>query len=169
MRATRVGTGNDRFFSRFLVDGVSGCWNWTGAPTSHGYGVIAGEINGKRHVPKGQQILAHRASWLIHRGEIPDSEEAHGTVVMHKCDNRLCVNPDHLVLGTQADNVRDMIAKGRKVSGTPSGVNHWRSSITDQSDIDLIRGTERNTKALAERFGVHVCTIKRIRRGASYR
>ena len=168
MRATRVGSGNERFFSRFVVDKDTGCWNWSGAPTTYGYGVIAGPINGKRYAPKGQQLLAHRASWIIHNGDIPSGEGSHGYVVMHKCDNRLCVNPEHLVLGTQADNVKDMIEKGRKVSGTPSGVKHWRSSIKDPADIELIRSTERNTKALAERFGVHVCTIKRIRRGESY-
>jgi len=82
---------------------------------------------------------------------------------MHKCDNPACVNPHHLLLGTQADNVRDMIQKGRKVSGTPSGVEHWRSKIETQEDIDLICSTKGRTKELAERFGVDVCTIKRIR------
>jgi hypothetical protein len=113
-------------------------------------------------------MLAHRVSWLIHRGDIPESDSAHGTVVMHKCDNPACVNPDHLVLGTQSDNVKDMIIKGRKVSGTPTGVKHWNASIKDPEAIALIRSTVRNTKALAEQFGVHICTIKRIRQGRNY-
>lgn len=83
---------------------------------------------------------------------------------MHICDNPSCVNPDHLRLGTQSDNVRDMIAKGRKVSGVPSGVRHWNSAFKSQADIDLICSTKGKTKELAEEFGVDVCTIKRIRR-----
>jgi hypothetical protein len=168
MRASRKGSANDRFQARFTVNAESGCWDWTGPKNKKGYGYISGEVNGKRHVPAGRHMLAHRVSWLIHRGDIPESDSAHGTVVMHKCDNPACVNPDHLVLGSQSDNVKDMIVKGRKVSGTPTGVNHWNASITDPEAIELIRSTVRNTKALAERFGVHICTIKRIRQGRSY-
>ena len=132
--------------------------------TPKGYGRIAGVvIDGVRHTERERAMLAHRASWLLYCGPIPKGEGAHGTVVMHKCDNPACVNPHHLALGTQADNVRDMIQKGRKVSGTPSGVAHWRSKIETQEDIDLICATKGRTKELAERFGVDVCTIKRIR------
>lgn len=164
MRDTRVGSANERFAQRFEIDPVSGCWNWVGGVNAKGYGVIAGEVNGKRYVKKGQQMLAHRVSWLIFKGEIPESDSAHGTVVMHGCDNPRCVNPAHLKLGSQADNVKDMVVKGRKVSGTPSGVEHWNSSFKSQADIDLICSTVGKTKELAERFGVDVCTIKRIRR-----
>lgn len=164
MRSSRVGSVNERFAERYLVDKETGCWNWVANVNKKGYGIIAGEINGKRYVPKGQQMLAHRVSWIIFRGDIPHSDAAHGTVVMHTCDNPRCVNPKHLRLGTQSDNVKDMIVKGRKRSGTPSGVKHWNSSIKDQSDIDLICATAGQTKALAERFGVDVCTIKRIRK-----
>lgn len=164
MRASRVGTFQERFSKRFVVDPSTGCWNWTGPKNHKGYGRIAGVvIDGKRYTEKEMAMLAHRASWLLYRGEIPEGEGAHGTVVMHTCDNPACVNPHHLRLGTQADNVKDMIQKGRKVSGTPSGVKHWRSSIKDQADIDLICATKGKTKELAEKYGVDVCTIKRIR------
>ena len=143
----------ESFSERYVVDEVSGCWNWAGGISNHGYGVL--------YAPK--KALAHRFSWLIHRGDIPRGDGYHGTVVMHVCDNRRCVNPDHLRLGSQADNVQDMLDKGRKVSGVPSGVKHWRSAIKDQADIDLICATKRRTKELAELFGVDVCTIKRIR------
>lgn len=83
---------------------------------------------------------------------------------MHLCDNSACVNPAHLELGTQADNVRDMIAKGRKVSGVPSGIKHWNSAIKNQADVDLICSTKRGTKALAEKYGVSISTIKKMRR-----
>lgn len=143
----------DLLAQNYSVDTETGCWNWMGRLNNYGYGVVS--------LPK--PVLAHRFFWAMVNGEIPRGDGYHGTVVMHKCDNRKCVNPDHLMLGTQADNVKDMIVKGRKVSGTPSGVKHWNSSIKDQADIDLICATKGQTKALAERFGVDVCTIKRIR------
>lgn len=163
MRASRVGSTEFRFFSRVKVDEKTGCWNWTGTPSPDGYGLIGGEIGGVRYAPAGTRLLAHRVSWIIHNGAIPESDAYHGTVVRHSCDNRLCVNPKHLMLGTQADNVQDMLDRGRKVSGTPSGIKHWLSAFKDQSDIDLICATKGKTKELAERFGVDVCTIKRIR------
>jgi hypothetical protein len=167
MRATRVGSVNERFYKRFERDRKTGCWNWTGAVNAKGYGIIAGEINGKRYAPVGQNMLAHRVSWIIHKGDIPEVDSAHGMVVMHTCDNPGCVNPDHLILGAQSDNVRDMDKKGRHVvSGwhKRTGIEHFRSSITRQEDLDLILSTTGNTKDLAEKFGVHVSTIMRIRR-----
>lgn len=164
MRLTRVGSVNDRFYDRVQINLLTGCWVWTGGKNAKGYGLISGVVNGGRLVKMSQQMLAHRVSWIIHIGPIPEGSGAHGTVVMHTCDNPACVNPSHLQLGTQSDNVKDMIAKGRKVSGTPSGVKHWNSSIKDQADIDLICTTVGQTKALAEKYGVDVCTIKRIRR-----
>lgn len=164
MRSTRVGSANERFDKRYAVDLETGCWNWLAPPNNSGYGVIAGLINGKRYMPKGRQMLAHRLSWILHCGEIPKSKKYHSVVVMHICDNRKCVNPEHLKLGSQSDNVKDMAAKGRHVSGTPSGIKHWNSSFKDQSDIDLICNTKGKTKELAEKFGVDVSTIKAIRK-----
>jgi HNH endonuclease len=69
--------------------------------------------------PKKGCEAAHRISWMLFRGEIP--VDAH---VLHKCDVTLCVNPDHLFLGTHTDNMQDCVTKGRKVM--PSGPNHWR-------------------------------------------
>ena len=167
MRLTRVGSVNERFFERVQMNLVSGCWNWTGTKNKKGYGVIAGVVDQERLVPKGQQMLAHRVSWMLHMGPIPKGKGAHGTVVMHTCDNPACVNPQHLRLGTQSDNVKDMVVKGRKVAGEwqrRKGVDHFRSAFKDQADIDLICSTVGKTKELADRFGVDVCTIKRIRR-----
>jgi hypothetical protein len=164
MRSTRVGSVNERFFNRFERDQSTKCWNWTGLLSPKGYGKISGVMLDGTKV---NAMLAHRVSWLLHNGPIPAGEGAHGTVVMHVCDNPACVNPDHLRLGTQSENVKDMVTKGRHVVGEwqrRKGVEHFRSAFKDQADIDLICSTEGDTKALAERFGVAESTIKRIRR-----
>ena len=89
-----------RFFSRVTKESDQlGCWEWIGTITNEGYGVFGVE---------GGFSSAHRFSWKIHYGDIPD-----GLLVLHKCDNRKCVNPEHLFLGTHQDNMRDKIAKGR--------------------------------------------------------
>lgn len=75
------------------------CWEWRGSLNTGGYGNLTAASRAK---------LAHRASWEMHFGPIPD-----GLCVMHRCDNRRCVNPAHLVLGTYLDNNRDGFAKGR--------------------------------------------------------
>lgn len=166
MRLSRIGSVNERFAERYQVNSETGCWEWTGSRNKKGYGLIGGEINGKRYAKKGARMLAHRVAWIIFIGDIPGSDDAHGTVVMHVCDNPGCVNPQHLRLGTQADNVADMISKGRKIAGefqTRTGIDHFRSAFKSQSDIDLICSMKGHTKALAEKYGVDVCTIKRIR------
>lgn len=89
----------ERFHRSYKISD-SGCWEWQGY-LSNGYGSL--------RLPKGHKIRAHKLSWIIHNGDIPE-----GQILRHVvCDNRKCVNPTHLALGSQKDNIADMFAKGR--------------------------------------------------------
>lgn len=102
-----VGQAAKRLENLSVVDPISGCHFFIGC-LSGGYGMIAYQ---------GKSRLAHRVSWMVHRGDIPN-----GIDVLHKCDNPQCVNVSHLSLGTHTDNMRDMQAKGRKA--VLKGVKH---------------------------------------------
>ena len=96
----------DRFFAR--VKKGDSCWEWSGIPRRGGYGQI---------MVQRQRWFSHRLSWTIANGKIPDE-----IFVLHKCDNPICVNPDHLFLGTAEDNAQDSVAKGRSSRGERNGM-----------------------------------------------
>lgn len=100
---SRILSLEDRFFGYVALIPFHTCWEWTGKRSWNGYGRTS--INRR-------QTGAHQMSWEIHNGKIPD-----GMCVLHKCDNRGCVNPNHLFLGTKKDNTKDMMNKGRGMKG----------------------------------------------------
>ena len=127
----------------------SGCWEWTSSIDSRGYGMI-------KH-KNGKQIKAHRFSWMLHRGEIPK-----GIFVLHKCDNRKCVNPDHLFLGTHQDNMDDMVIKHR--SATNKGKANGAAKLTE-ADIIGIRnalGNYLTQSYIGKVYGVSQTQISHI-------
>lgn len=107
----------ERLNSRWREDPATGCWLWTRQTLSNGYGVIrvGSMCDGTR-----RQALAHRVSWELDHGPIPD-----GLFVLHRCDRPACINPAHLFLGTQQDNLADMRAKGRAVNPPRNANNGW--------------------------------------------
>ena len=151
------------FFEKVHPEPNSGCWLWTGGTVTFGYGCI----------DKGYALYrafgsvgttAHRIAYLLFKGEIPK-----GKFVCHKCDTAPCVNPDHLFLGTQLDNLRDMIKKGRRrIGDMPKGEDSWNAKLTEK-DVAYIRRSGLSRDDLAKKFGVSDSTIRSIRARKSWK
>lgn len=143
------GTASERL-AELSVTEESGCIRFTGSIEKSGYGRIM--IN---RVKYG----AHRLAYELANGPIPD-----GYVVRHKCDNPSCINPSHLEVGTQADNIKDKVTRGRQALGSSIGV----SKITEEIVRD-IRSSGLKVSLLAERYGVSTVSIRNILRRKTWR
>ena len=139
----------ERFWEK--VDTSGECWEWQG-----GY-------SGKPKYPQmrieGKLCKAHRVAYTLANGPIPD-----GLLVRHTCDNRKCVKPDHLIVGTTADNVADRVARGRSACGATHG-----SAKLTPALVAEIRASDETERSLAERMGVHPSAIGNARRGKTWR
>lgn len=136
---------------------------WTKS-TRSGYGTICAGGH------QGKALSAHRISYELHNGPIPVGEGYHGTCVCHECDNRKCVNPDHLYLGPQIDNVHDRDEKGRQVSGEM--INTAKLTEVQVSEIrrDYVwRSRTHGTVALGKKYDVSAPTIWCIVNGKSWK
>lgn len=148
----------DRILASIHVD-ENGCWIWQKTLSNNGYGSFS--LGG------GRNIRAHRASFAAFNGPIPD-----GMNVCHRCDVRACVNPEHLFLGTQSDNIRDAASKGRVCRTVRArGGLHPSAKLTDSDVLAILsRLRDGEPKAqLARVFGVSDRTILLIARGESWK
>jgi hypothetical protein len=127
----------------------AGCWIWMGTTTVRGYGQI--ESHSRKH-------YAHRASYQAFIGEIPE-----GMYVCHACDNVYCVNPAHLFLGTQKQNLQDMAKKGRSTIGERNPMA--KLTEADVKDIKYLLGTGVSVKSLSLEYGVTTSSINQIKTG----
>lgn len=152
----------ERLWKRIEKRGDDECWPWTAKSRQSGYGWIGTQ--------RGGHVLAHRAAWESVNGPIPKGEGAHGTVVMHMCDNRLCCNPAHLRLGTQAENVKDMRDKGRNVDlKNGRGRAHPRAlPLLNDDAIREIRDRSKPRKWLADKYGIKPSNVDNIRGGRTW-
>ena len=144
-------TLKDRLMSHVIKNEVSGCWEWQGSKRG-GYGrmIVGSRTDGTR-----RSESTHRISYIIHHGEIPDGME-----VCHKCDNRCCVNPDHLFIGTHQENMDDRERKER--NNPPKGEANPKAKLTEE-DVLAIR--EKRLQGLsfgklAKEYGVCKKTVQ---------
>ena len=143
----------DRFWSKVDVRGPDECWPWKAGRYRAGYGTFSNART---------TVTTHRQAWVLMNGPIPQ-----GMCVCHRCDNPPCVNPGHLFLGTPLDNMRDMIAKGRRRVGAPSklrGEDHPRSKLTDTEVREIRAWREAGFPGtqIAIAYGVTHSTVNRI-------
>lgn len=146
--------------ARFLwYSGKAGedeCWLWTGTKNRAGYGVL-----GIRWMPNQKIVSAHRLSYMIANGEIPD-----GAQILHGCDNITCVNPKHLRAGTHAENMRDKSIRGR--CNPQKGEKHHKARLTVE-DVIAIRASNEKQRVLAERYHIPQTSISRIKLRQSWK
>lgn len=139
-----------------IYDDIGPCWLWKAATNNKGYGWI--RYAGRMH-------NAHRISWLLSHGELPSLH------VLHKCDNPTCVNPKHLFLGTNADNVADKVSKGRAKLFARKGEQQHNAKLTNKKVIQIrsLYSRGKTTQAdLANQFRVQQTNISRIVRGIGW-
>lgn len=136
-----------RQLQRFVPNGD--CWEWSGSKNSRGYGTLA---------VSGKTWLAHRLSYLTFNGKIPD-----GIQVCHECDNRSCINPKHLFLGTARENAQDMLAKGRGLTGA----RNPHSRLSAETVMAILK-YPAGMKKTGLQFGVSKTTVYDIRSGRGW-
>jgi hypothetical protein len=143
----------ERFWKHVTPGTPDECWEWQGARTL-GYGAI---YDGER----GWPVKAHRVSWELHVGPIPD-----GRNVLHRCDNPPCVNPHHLYLGSHADNARDRATRGRGRESRQLGEANRNAKLTEAQVREIIAELKklprRSQTSIAKDFGVGQAQVSRI-------
>lgn len=131
------------FEESFETCPTTGCWLWLESCTTNGYGRLSSG---------GRRVSAHRYSWIYYKGEIPT-----GLWVLHHCDVRSCVNPNHLFLGTRSDNTIDCAYKSR-----------LNTSKLTLDKVFKIRNDERSQRKIAKDYGVSQAQISNIKRRAQW-
>lgn len=139
-----------RFWNKVNVGDPGECWLWTGAVLKNGYGAVWGG---------DKTVTAHRLAFKLAKGEIPNNLS-----VCHTCDNRLCVNPSHLILGTATDNMRDAARKQRMARALRNG----NGRLTDEQII-AIRADPRRRHEIASEYGIAPHYVNQIKRGVRRR
>ena len=141
-----------RFYKFVGVEDERGCWNWQSTLNRAGYGKFWFD---------GRTALAHRVSYQLHKGEIPA-----GLQIRHACDNKRCINPAHLSVGTGKENARDALDRGNYRRGAENG----RAKLTER-DVEMIRDARaqgQTQQAIADEFGVSKSAIQWILNGRNW-
>ena len=137
-----------------FVNKSPNCWEWTGCRDEHGYGSL--------YVSSYRNERAHRFSWILHNGPVPD--DLH---VLHHCDNPPCIRPDHLFLGDRTTNAHDRHIKGRSRGGSLAGELNGNAGLTNAQAED-IRKDHRSSYVIARQYGIGKTTVNNIRSGRTW-
>ena len=148
---------SERFWGKVEIDSFDKCWNWVGSKDSSNYGRLSAN---------GRSFGAHRIAYEMAYGEIPEHDSYHGMCVLHRCDNRACCNPEHLFLGTNADNMADMVKKRR--SHKPKGLKNPNTKLTE-AQVIAIRSDTRLLRVIAKEYKVGISQISHIRTGKKWK
>jgi hypothetical protein len=148
-----------RFWEKVDKRGPDECWEWLAGLEGRGYGQLSDSAGRTSH-----KILAHRLSWIFANGPIYDE----ALQVMHKCNNKICVNPKHLELGTQSQNMKAAYRDGLKLK--MPGIANGRAKLTE-AQVRQLLGPKKlgELKKLAEKFGIHKQTVSNIRAGKTWK
>ena len=144
----------ERLLLGIRVDRNRGCWIWTRSTTGKGYGVFSF---------KGRRKKAHHAAYEVFKGPIPS-----GSHLCHHCDNKLCCNPEHLYVGNQSTNMRDMYNRGRGGPPHTPGEKNGRAKLTEAA-VREIRVSLESYKVLANKYGVTTDTIRNAMFGKTWK
>ena len=145
----------EALWDRCIPEPNSGCWLWLMGTLRGGYGQFYDREYRKYRI-------AHRVSYEVHKGPIPN-----GLDILHSCDTPSCINPDHLRVGTHQENMNDSKRKGRMGINHSRGESHYLSKLTEEA-VREIRSTTGQTTALANKYGVSRTSIKLARRGRTW-
>lgn len=141
------GSPEERFWTYVDAAAADECWLWNGHRNKNGYGTLRS---------KTTTLAVHRVSYEMHKGKIPE-----GLVIRHMCNNPPCVNPNHLLVGTNLDNVMDKVRAGR----TPVNESHGNCKYSNEV-VAQIRAATGRRKDIAKAFGVSESQVGNIRSGA---
>jgi hypothetical protein len=137
----------ERFYEKFLVRPKTRCWIWIGSRNKRNYG----QMSTRRGC---SPVHASRVSWGLHYGEIP-----RGMFVLHRCDNPPCVNPEHLFVGNQKENVADMLRKRRGLVGQKNG----QAKLNVDEVLAIREMSGKSQQQIAQQFGINQQQVSKIR------
>ena len=137
-----------RFWSKVDPAPSSCCWEWTAGKTTTGYGKF--RLNNR-------DLRANRVAYTLAKGEIPE-----GLVVRHTCDNPACCNPDHLILGTQSDNMKDMVKRKRQHNNQPQGEQHSKAKLTAKQVMEIYNSPLLQNE-IAKLYNINRSLVSRIK------
>lgn len=140
-----------RFWPKVAITEPDACWEWRGNRTWGGYGMFK---------LQGRDQGAHRAAWILTVGEIPEGDGYHGICVLHVCDNRACVNPRHLLLGTHQDNMDDREQKSR--GNRPKKATNLKLTEADVLEIRRLAADGARQVDIAKRFAIDRGRVSKI-------